>query len=141
MLYRIARDGVPHYLDGQTPLVYLESTIGDVLDANLRWVFSDGNCGAALTEYHDDLGELDSAIDWPLQAAWDWRNTADDPSRMTRRAAEFLVHRAMPWPVIRRITVRDKAIAVTVRDLLATMGERREIRVIPSWYYAGDKYH
>lgn len=107
----------------------------------MRWVFSDGNCGAELTEYYDDLGELDSTIDWPLQTARDWFNTADDPNRMTRRAAEFLVHRAMPWPVIRRITVRDKAIAVTVRDLLATMSEGREIRVRPSWYYDGDKYH
>lgn len=49
MLYKIAVGGVPHYQDGQDPLVYLVSRIGDVVDASLNWVFSDGNCGAVLT--------------------------------------------------------------------------------------------
>ena len=38
MLYKIAVGGVPHYQDGQDPLVYLRSTIGDVINSGRPWV-------------------------------------------------------------------------------------------------------
>jgi ssDNA thymidine ADP-ribosyltransferase DarT-like protein len=47
MMYRIAcdhRDGVPdRYQGGDTPLVYLVTTVGAVLEAGLTWVATDGN--------------------------------------------------------------------------------------------------
>jgi len=79
MLFRIARGGVAHYQDGQTPLVYLVTTIEDVQRAGLQWVFSNGNCGAT-TECFNDLRLLDSVVDWDLQEAVMWNDTADDGS-------------------------------------------------------------
>lgn len=63
MLYRIARGGVAHYQDGQTPLVYLVTTVDDVCRAGLQWLFSNGNCGAPTTDYFNDLRLLDTAVD------------------------------------------------------------------------------
>jgi hypothetical protein len=140
MLYRIAKGGVEHYQDGQEPLVYLVSTIGAVIDAGARWVFSDGNCGAELTAYHDNLDELDDRVDWPLQAARQWADTAEDPQRATRRAAEFLVYQLMPWNLVRWLVVRSEATAVAVRDVLSAAGQHQKVYVRPTWYYIGPGY-
>jgi ssDNA thymidine ADP-ribosyltransferase, DarT len=139
MLYRIARGGVAHYQDGQTPLVYLVTTIEDVRRAELRWVFSNGNCGAPTTEYFNDLHLLDAKVDWNLQEAIMWNDTADDPSRATRRAAEFLVHRQMPWRVIRWVVARTTATATAVEELCSDAGSQR-VLVRPRWYFNGRKY-
>ena len=120
--------------------VYLRSTIRDVLDCGRPWVFSNGNCGAHLTEYFDDLSRLDAEVDWPLQAATMWNSTADDPTRATRRAAEFLVHRWMPWTHVRDLTVRTRAMANLVEGMLTQAGQSRPITVRPEWYYQGSKY-
>ncbi|MBW0103663.1 DUF4433 domain-containing protein [Pseudonocardia sp. KRD-291] len=140
MLYKIAVGGVPHYQDGQDPLVYLSSTIGAVVDAGLPWVFSDGNCGAQLTEYFEDLAELDAAVDWPLQAAKMWNSTAEDPTRATRRAAEFLVHQRLPWPLVRQLVVRNETTASLVRAYLTAAGHQQPVIVRPTWYYQGAKF-
>jgi len=140
MLYRIAKGGVEHYHDGQEPLVYLVSTIGAVIDAGARWVFSDGNCGAELTAYYDNLDELDHRVDWPLQQARQWSDTADDPQRATRRAAEFLVYQLMPWNLVLWLVVRSEAAAVAVRAVLSATGQRQKVYVRPQWYYIGTGY-
>jgi ssDNA thymidine ADP-ribosyltransferase, DarT len=141
MLYKIAIGGVEHYREGQDPLVYLVSAITDVLQAGIPWVFSNGNCGARLTEYYDDLTLLDTKVDWPLQMARMWRATADDPTRATRRAAEFLVHQRLPWSLVRELVVRTEATASTVRELLTSLGQNLRVVVRPDWYYQGHRFH
>jgi len=132
MLYRIARGGVAHYQDGQTPLVYLVTTVDGVCRAGLQWVFSNGNCGAPTTEYFNDPRRLDTAVDWELQQVdVMWNNTADDPNRATRRAAEFLVHRHVPWSVIRWLAARTPATATTVQDILDEAGSSQRVFVRP----------
>jgi hypothetical protein len=140
MLYKIAVGGVPHYQDGQDPLVYLCTTIGTVVRAGRPWVFSNGNCGAHLTEYSDDLGQLDSMVDWPLQSETIWRSTAEDPTRATRRAAEFLVHERLPWAHVNHLVVRTPAMAEAVKEILARTSQRQAVFVRPDWYYQGSKY-
>lgn len=81
MLYRIARGGVAQYQHGQTALVYLVTTIDDVHRSGLRWVFSNGNCGALTTEHFNDLQLLDVKVDW-------------DPAR----GSHVELHRRRPGP-------------------------------------------
>lgn len=140
MLFRIGRGSVPQYRDGQDPLVYLVTTIGDVVRAGLPWVFSDGNCGALLTRYYDDLALLDTTVDWPLLEQTMWNSTAADPNRPTRRAAEFLVHRALPWNLVRRLVVRNAATARAVRAVITDAPHRPTVVVRPGWYYDGAKF-
>jgi len=64
--------------------------------AGLRFLFSDGNCAAALTQVFGDLSLVDSMVDWEVMRAQMWNNTAEDPDRMRRRMAEFLVHERVP---------------------------------------------
>ena len=104
------------------------------------WVFSNGNCGSYLTEYFDDLALLDTEIDWPLQRATMWNNTADDPARATRRAAEFLVYQKVPWDLIRLLVVRTEAQATMVKQILAADHVTYEVVVRPEWYYSGARF-
>ena len=140
MLYKIARGGVDQYQDGQDPLFYLVSSIGAVREAGCSWLFSDGNCGATLTAYYDDLDRIDSAVDWPLQEQTMWRDTPEDPTRATRRAAEFLVHERVPWSVIHLLAVRTEATRTTVQTILDERGQSPPVTVRPGWYYNGAKY-
>lgn len=140
MLYRIARGSVAHYHDGQASLIYLVSTVGAVVEAGLRWIFSNGNCGSPTTGYFDSIALLDAEIDWTLMRAELWHNTADDPNRMTRRAAEFLVHERMPWSLISSVVARTSHMAALASDTISRAGTPRSVIVRPSWYYNGEQY-
>lgn len=59
MMYRIScdcRDSVPdRYQGGDTPLIYLVTTVGAVIGAGLTWVATDGNAATATTEFTADI--------------------------------------------------------------------------------------
>jgi hypothetical protein len=93
MLYVISRGSVPTYTEGQEPLIYLVSTAEAVAVTGAACLFSDGNCASTVTQVYSDLTLLDTAVDWPIMATRIWKNTAEDPDRMRRRMAEFLVHK------------------------------------------------
>jgi hypothetical protein len=69
-----------------------------------------------------------------------WNNTAEDPDRATRRAAEFLVHQHVPWSVIRWLVARTPATATAVQDILDGTGLSQRVFVRPNWYFNGEKY-
>jgi hypothetical protein len=140
MLYRIARGGVEHYQDGQDPLVYLVSTVGAVVASGLPWAFSNGNCGSPLTDHFNDLSLLETMVDWPLMRAEMWSDTADDPTRATRRAAEFMVHQRFPIRLVAGFVCRSAETAVDVRRLLRTSGVDIPVDVRAGWYYNGSRY-
>ncbi|WP_347667742.1 DUF4433 domain-containing protein [Micromonospora sp. B11E3] len=100
MMYRIAcehRDGkVGCYAGGDDPLVYLVSSVERVHTAGVSWVASDGNCAASLTRFSPILDDLADLVDWPLLDERIWKNTPEDPDRVRRRMAEFLVHLEFP---------------------------------------------
>jgi hypothetical protein len=139
MMYRIAcdhRDSIPDRYDGgDTPLVYLLTTVGAVVDANLTWVATDGNAATATTEFTTDLNDMARMIDWPLMTAERWNNTPQDPDRQRRRQAELLVHGKLPLTLVRWVGVRSDGLASQVGNLLADHALSHRIIVRPDWYY------
>jgi hypothetical protein len=132
MLLTIADGNVAHYSDGQDRIVYLATTIGRVLDAGLAWVFSDGNCAKAITQYFDELETITTAVDWSIMKERYWANTREDGDRMRRRMAEFLVHGLVPWELFGALVVRTADTATAVRALV---GEEMQVETRPGWYY------
>jgi hypothetical protein len=122
MMYRIAcdhRDSVDgRYPDGDHPLVYLVTSIDRVVSAHLPWVASDGNCASGVTTYTDCLVDLDAHVDWPLMTERYWNNTPDDPDRMRRRMAEFLIKDRLPINWLLGFATGSDNLAGTVRELL-----------------------
>lgn len=135
MLFKLARGGVPTYTEGQDPLVYLVSTVETVASTGLQWLFSDGNCAATVTQVFNDLGLLDSVVDWGVMGMRIWKNTAEDPDRMRRRMAEFLVYERLPISCLAGVAVRTQGMKEQVERLLAALEASLPVRVQPSWYF------
>ncbi|MGH3189736.1 MAG: type II toxin-antitoxin system toxin DNA ADP-ribosyl transferase DarT [Streptosporangiaceae bacterium] len=135
MLYKLAKGSVPTYTEGQDPLIYLVSAVEAVARAGLRCLFSDGNCAAAVTQVAGDLALLDSMVDWEVMRARMWSNTAEDPDRMRRRMAEFLVHERVPVGCLAGIAVRTEGMRERVDATLAAYGVVLPVQVRPTWYF------
>ncbi|MFD7893490.1 DUF4433 domain-containing protein [Streptomyces sp. NPDC059568] len=135
MLYKISKGSVPTYADGQDPLIYLVTTPRRLAAAGCDSVFSDGNCAADITAIEGDLTLLGSHVDWPVMRLERWNNTSEDPDRMRRRMAEFLVYERVPVTAVIHLAVRRQSRADAVRQLLSSHGCTLDVVVRPTWYY------
>lgn len=135
MLYKLAQNSVANYADGQDPLVYLVSSAETVALSGASFLFSDGNCASAVTQYANDLRLLESLVDWEVMRAYMWANTADDPDRKRRRMAEFLVHQRLPVWCLNEVAVRRDTMKQYVNDLLAAHRVDLPVQVRPGWYF------
>ncbi len=100
----------------------------------MTFAFTDGHADMSLTDFFDDLCDLDQ-IDWPLMSSRYWNDTTNDPDRTRRRQAEFLVHNFLPWELVSEIAVIDTAIKMDVEQILHTVGHRPVVKVCRTWYY------
>ncbi|MFC5830034.1 DUF4433 domain-containing protein [Nonomuraea insulae] len=135
MLYVISKGSVEQYQEGQGPLIYLVSSVDRIVSERLDWVFTDGNCASGITEYFDDLAKLEQAVDWPLMESRLWNNTAEDPDRMRRRMAEFLVHHRVPWRCFLGIATKTKKIEKEVKEILDGKSDSIYVGTRSDWYY------
>lgn len=135
MLYKIDKGSVPTYPEGQDPLIYLVTTPARLESAGSSGVFSDGNCAADITAFDNDLARLGTHVDWPLMAAERWNNTGEDPDRMRRRMAEFLVPERLPVVGLAQLAARTRTRAEEVRRVLDAWSCTLEVVVRPRWYY------
>ena len=136
MLAAISRQRVDAYQGEQDPIIYLVSTVQRVMDAGLTWCFTDGHALERVTSFLRDISDMDR-VDWAVIAARQWRNTDDDPDRMRRKQAEFLVHKSVPWQVFLGVAVRNVNLKQRVEELLASVdpGLHRPVAIRPKWYY------
>jgi hypothetical protein len=138
MLYAIHAGHVEGYTDGQQQVIYLVTTVQEAVEGDRRWAFTDGHPVEELTEFYDNLDDLNK-IDWHRIEHWSWRNTETDPDRKRRKQAEFLVHRSVPWNWLDIIAVVSQAMARRVRQVLdeTKVEHRPRVAVEPRWYYDG----
>lgn len=135
MLYIISRGDVPTYSGGQDEIVYLVTCIEKVVEERLRFVFTDRNAALSLARYGDDLPVLDDHVDWDLMEGRMWNNTDEEPDRLERRMAEFLVHGHVPWSAFIGVAARDDAKCQQVERALASVGAEILVAPRPEWYF------
>jgi hypothetical protein len=135
MLCAIAYGRVPHYSEGQGPIVHLVSTVQATLAAGHSFVFTDGHTRVAVTDYFNDVADLDR-IDWSVMPLKFWKDTNARPDCERRRQAEFLVRSFFPWTLITEIGVKDLATKRKVQEILWFEEHEPEVNVRgSSWYY------
>ncbi len=134
MLYAIHCGNVNNCTAGQADIVYLVSSAESVAASELEFVFTDGHGIMALSDFYDDLENLNE-IDWDVMHARYWADTDDDPDRKRRRQAEFLVYKKFPWDRIEMITVMNKEIKLQVEDIISNAPQKPPIKTKPDWYY------
>ncbi len=97
-------------------------------------MFTDGHAEMTISDYFDDLKDLDK-IDWNIMEKRQWADTIADGDRKRRRQAEFLVHGFFPWKLVAEIGVISNPVAKQVRDLLSATDHQPQVRVERGWYY------
>ena len=134
MLYTIYRSNVKGFSGTQADIVHLVSSVQKIAGAGFRFVFTDGHGIMTLTDFFDDLSNLDQ-IDWPLMASKYWADTVEDPDRKRRRQAEFLVYERFPIELVEIIGVMNQAIQNQVQRLFAASGFAIPVKIQRNWYY------
>lgn len=135
MLYIISKGDVPTYSGGQDEIVYLVTSTEQVVQAGLRFVFTDRNAALGFARYGDDLHDLDDYVDWELMEALMWHATAEEPDRMERRMAEFLVHDHVPWSAFVGVAARTDEVCRQAEHALSSVGKEIPVRPRPGWYF------
>lgn len=134
MLGAIHKSQVPSYTGGQKEVLHLVSSVEKVMGEECRWCFTDGHAVEATTQFFDNIRNI-TQIDWDMIASWEWGKNLDDPDRMRRKQAEFLVYRFFPWPLIEYIGVYDEEIKNRVISIVSKFSHKPLINVEPKWYY------
>jgi hypothetical protein len=135
MLYRIHTGWNVDRVE-QSLILYLVTTAQTISAAGLPFVFTDRHTLANVAKFRSDLDEL-HIVDFRVAYADRWKATPELPDRQEKKQAEFLVHRQMPWQLIRRIGVLNKASARQVQAILANHPGRHhpEVGLASQWYY------
>jgi hypothetical protein len=135
MMYAIAKGNVPTYDGGTARLVYLVSSLEQLMSVGCSPVLTDRNAALDYAEYRefDPIDPLDDDfIDWDVMNAQYW---GDHHDGRERRMAEALVYAHVPWEAITQIGVQNETVAREVRAALAAAGSTIRVNVVPSWYF------
>ncbi|MCY3786466.1 MAG: DUF4433 domain-containing protein [bacterium] len=135
MLYVIHKGEVPTYEGGQEDLIYLVIDKDEVIDRHLGFVLTDRNAASALARFSNRIDDLEGFVDWPLMRARMWNDTHEDPDRMSRRMAEFLVHGRVPWDAFVGLAARTDEDAEKATARLGSLASEARIVVRPGWYF------
>lgn len=119
MLYVVSKNFPRDVLDG---LVFLGMQLGDLEASGLEWVASNANAAMALAEFTTDADRLGAFVDFDLLSAREWYNTPEDPDRMSRRAAEILVHGHVPLELVSVVVARNERTVETARQTFEDAG-------------------
>jgi hypothetical protein len=119
-----------NYQGGQEQVVHLEVPIQAAIDGGRRWMFTNMHAELKIADYYNDLGHLG-------KLRWDYINSNNftTEERKTHKQAEFLVQYQVPWSCVKRIGVRNEAVAGQVRLALESAIHRPAVVIQPSWYY------
>ena len=100
-----------------------------------RFVFTDRNAALRVARYGNQLVDLDDYLDWDLMEGRMWNDTDEEPDRMERRMAEFLVHGRVPWSAFIGVAARDDEKCRQVEHALASVGAEILVTPRPEWYF------
>jgi hypothetical protein len=136
MLFILHRGNHPEvtYRGGQGPIVHLRADLAAVVrwaDANRRaWAFTNGNAGAYVTTFFNDLGRLDE-VNWDAVAATDFRDAVVKEGKQ----AEFLLQDWFPWELVEFIGVQNDSTLAAARCALAVAAHQPAVQRTTDWYY------
>lgn len=134
MLYSIHSGCVADCAGDQRDMVYLVSSVGQVLQYTQEWCFTDGHAVLETTKFYENIDACDK-IDWPVIDSWSWKDTLGDNDRKRRKQAEFLVKNFFSWSLIERVGVHDMRQKEVVNQLLNAHAHCPILNIEPQWYY------
>ena len=99
-------------------IVYICCKLSEVVKHCERFFFTDGQANKQFTEHFSDLYDL-LKIDWDVVNSNNFKKTEDDPDRLRRYQAEFLIYKYVPVNCINKIVVYNKKRKIDTEELIA----------------------
>lgn len=138
-------DYVPFYFWGVTPMllvnkyrqndiIFLASQTKMISDAAPPFVFTDRHAYIQYAKFYDDLSKL-KELNWETIQNRYWESTQDDPDKMAKKQAEFLVYEKTPWSLISGIGVINEEVAAKVHTIVGSQVHSPVIKIKKEWYY------
>jgi hypothetical protein len=134
MLFAIHKGTVESYPGTQNEIIYLVSTVKNLMNCRRRWCFTNGHAVEALSEYFTDISDL-VRIDSEVIESWSWHKKENDPDRKRRKQAEFLVEDSVPLDVFTEIGVINEENKRKVENILCRFKKEITVSLHEKWYY------
>jgi hypothetical protein len=134
MLFAYKNGRVTGKPENQDDLIYFATYAEDIAKAPLKFAFTDGHPIREPKAFYNDLSDL-KFVDLPLMKQTMWNDTDDDPDRMRRRQAEFLVFKAISLKLFRVIGTRTTQAKNEVVRMLQDFRLDLPCTTKPEWYY------
>jgi hypothetical protein len=135
MMHNIHTGKVPSYREGCDRLIYLATTTQILVAAGLAWVATDRNAVLSHAEFTVDDARMTEMIDWDVMEVEPCVPVADQPDRIERRMAEFLVHEGVPFESIKAVGIKSGCLQEEVDAVLESAGSSLRALVRPAWYF------
>lgn len=112
-------------------LVFFKSTVQAVKAAGCVFIFTSGHAIMDLSEYYNDLADLDK-IPWDVIKARYWCDFFDG---RRLRQSEFLVYKKFDWELVETIGVYNNDMLSKVTALIGSLQYKPIIKVKLNWFF------
>ncbi|HSI56040.1 MAG TPA: DUF4433 domain-containing protein, partial [Ideonella sp.] len=115
-------------------IVILVSSLFQVRDLGLRFLFTNSHAYSGVAHYFDDLIHLDQ-VDWPLLQRRDFKRDPEDPGKLERYQAEALVHHHVPLAALLGIVCYTDAVRADIERRMQAQGAALPVYTRADWYF------
>lgn len=134
MLYRIHTGRVDGINYSQNEIIYLVSSVDEIIKNKLQFVFTDRHAYQSYAGFYNKIDDL-KQLDWDVIHSKNWKNVESDNDRMSRKQAEFLVYKFLPENCIIGIGVYDEISLEKVKKILKNNNSSINAKIKRNWYY------
>lgn len=134
MLYNIHTGRVVGVDATQRDLVHLVSSVEQIQNAGVPFIFTDRHAYVANAEFFTNVEDL-NRLDWDLIRSRDFRRDPNRPDKLERRAAEFLIHRHLPVTGLLGMACYDGATCARIRAEVVQRGFDLHVEARRNWYF------
>jgi len=112
-------------------LIFFKTSAQTVAASGSDFAFTDGHGIMDLSDYYDDLNDLDQ-VPWSVINARYW-NDFQDGRRL--RQSEFLVYKSFNWNLVEVIGVYNQEMKEHVEQLTSNLQQPPVVEVKRNWYF------
>lgn len=117
----------------KSEIIILVSSIHNLRELGLRFVFTNQHAKAAATQFYSEDGSLED-IDWVILQNRDFSRD-DDAGKQVRYQAEALVFQQVPLSAILGISCFDEAMKIKVEAMMADANCELPVHCRPGMYF------
>ncbi|MHB0755996.1 type II toxin-antitoxin system toxin DNA ADP-ribosyl transferase DarT [Polaribacter sp. M15] len=115
-------------------IIYLVTSFKTVKENKLAFVFTDGHGYHNLSQFFNEEKFL-KEVDWKTVNLVRWNDTESDPDRKRKKQAEFLIHKEVPFSMIKGIVTYNENAKTKILTKLAENNINCNVIVKSNYYY------